>query len=168
MLLWVWKAQGNVLMLVLWIPIKKSLGYWTQIGFQFLSDSNISFIPSYRNKSPYIPQQTQIKCNGNTPYFRLKNINKGYCGSLSWLIQSHAHLFFSPQFINSLTYSANVHCGASACSMWKRQTGFDFKSLTVRWWQKFEQTILTQYDPWGEHSQSYGTTDRGNSGDLGN
>lgn len=96
----------DVSILALRIPRKKSV-YWTQINFYLLLDSNIALVLSYRNKSLYVQQQTQIKCQWKYSIFQAEEHKQGS------LIQTMFIYFF--QFINSFTYSANVQCEDSAC-----------------------------------------------------
>lgn len=106
----------------LWISRKKSV-YWTQINFYLLLDSNIALVLSYRNKSLYVQQQTQIKCQWKYSIFQAEEHKQGS------LIQTMFIYFF--QFINSFTYSANVQCEDSACQVSETEHGSDFKSFIV-------------------------------------
>lgn len=146
----------DVPILALWIPRKKSV-YWTQISFYLLPDSNIAFVLSYRNKSLYVQQQTQIKCQWKYSIFQAEEHKQGPLW-VTLMTHSDQRLFiYFFQFINSPTYSASVQCEDSACQVSKRQNMVLTSSLSQSiWWQKCEQIITMQHNPWGERSQNYG------------
>lgn len=142
-------------------PQRNSPVYWTQTGFHLLSDSNISFIPFYKNKRLDVQSQTQIKSQWKYCRFQAEGRPPWPLG-VSCMTHSDQRLFiyFFRSLIHSLTQLIflvrvlHAKCPRQTARFWH------CLSQSIRW-QTCERIITMWSDHGGECSRSYENTDKG-------
>ena len=159
--LWVWKAQGRC----------------SDVGFMDTNKEISCVLDTNRLSAPIgfkylfysFLEQKPVYTTASTNQMPVEIFHISGWRTKTRAIVGHSHDSFRPeavrlffQFINSLTYSANIHCEASACKVSKRQNTVLTLSLSQStWWQIFEQIVMKQCSLCGECPQSHGNADKG-------